>query len=61
LEKLKESGCILDLDKIKPDLNRFSRIKAAFIQSKDNKLSPVKTILGDDYSYDEIRLARLFI
>jgi len=61
LEKLKESGCILDLDKIKPELNRFNQIKAAFIQSKDNKLSPVKTILGDDYSYDEIRLARLFI
>lgn len=61
LEKLKESGYILDLNKIKPDLNRFNRIKAAFIQSKDNKLSPVKTILGDDYSYDEIRLARLFI
>ena len=61
LEKLKESEYILDLDKIKPDLNRFNQIKAAFIQSKDNKLSPVKIILGDDYSYDEIRLARLFI
>jgi len=61
LEKLKESGYILDFDKIKPELNRFSQIKTAFIQSKDNKLSPVKTILGDDFSYDEIRLARLFL
>jgi ATP-dependent exoDNAse (exonuclease V) alpha subunit len=44
---------------IPPD--RLEKIKSAFNQSGDFRLSPVKEILGENYSYGEIRLARLFL
>ncbi len=54
----------------KPDLSyldvgiskgRLEKIKRAFKKSGDTKLTPVKEILGDEFSYDELRLARLFL
>lgn len=59
LEKLIESGVQLYLDKIIMDPARLEKIKNAFAQTKDTKLAPVKVILGDDYSYEEIRRGRL--
>ena len=61
LEKLITSGFRLDADKVTMEKNRYEKIKLAFEKSEGKLLTPVKTILGDDYSYDEIRLARLFI
>ncbi|MFH1565064.1 MAG: helix-turn-helix domain-containing protein [bacterium] len=63
LEKIILSGEDIDIDYLKSDLdaNRFARIKNAFEESGDRLLSPVKEILGDDFSYDELRLARLFL
>lgn len=51
----------IDLEYLKPSPERFNRIKAAFQQTNDFKLSPVKRMLGEDFSFQEIRLARLFI
>lgn len=59
LEKIIESGVQLNLDKIVFDLIRLKMIRDAFTKTNDTKLAPVKVILGDDYSYEEIRLGRL--
>jgi ATP-dependent DNA helicase RecQ len=36
----------------------YQAIVEAFLEVGDEKLKPVKELLGDDYSYDEIRLVR---
>lgn len=63
LEKMLAKGEKLDLDYLKTFLspNRLAKIRAAFKKTGDIKLSPVKEILGDKFSYEEIRLARLFL
>lgn len=61
LERLASSDKGLDLKHLQFSDDRFNKIKQAFFQTKDLKLSPVKEILGDDFSYKEIRLARLFL
>lgn len=63
LEKLLESGEKIDVKYLRPTLppERFEKIKKAFEKTKDTRLAPVKGILSNDFSYDEIRLARLFL
>jgi len=61
LEKIAESCGTADLQYLKPRDERFDKIKAAFSGMEDFKLNPVKLYLGDDFSYEEIRLARLFL
>ncbi len=61
LEKLKETDPELDFSYLKPDEKRFKEIKKAFDKSKDTKLTPVVQILGAGYSFDEVRLARVFL
>ena len=50
-----------DIEYLKPEKKRFEKIKKAYKTSGESKLAPVKEILGDDFSYNEIRLARLFL
>ena len=61
LEKLVSEDATIDLQHLRPAQARFDNIQAAFEQAGGSALSPVKTILGDDYSYDEIRLVRVFL
>ncbi len=61
LERLIQAGEDLDLRPLMPPPARFEKIRAAFEESGDTLLSPVKALLGYDYSYDEIRLARIFL
>jgi len=67
LEKLKKSKHEIDLSFIHRDFsrNRLEKIKEAMLSTKkendEYKLSPVRNILGNDFSFDEIRLARLLI
>lgn len=51
----------LDISHLKPTGERFEIIIQTFRQTKKSLLSPVKMLLGDEYSYDEIKLARLFL
>ncbi|MBU3942517.1 AAA family ATPase [Patescibacteria group bacterium] len=60
-EKLISLKDKINLDYLKPKEERFNKVKIAFAQTNDTKLLPVKKILGDDYSFREIRIARLFI
>lgn len=61
LEKIAAFFGTKDLEYLKPERERFDRIKAIFENFTDFKLSPVKEILGDDFSYEEIKLARIFL
>ncbi|MEW6659981.1 MAG: DNA helicase RecQ [Thermodesulfobacteriota bacterium] len=61
IEKLAAAGEEIDLAYLRPRPERFAKIKAAFEQSGGLALSPVKEMLGEDFSFEEIRIARLFI
>lgn len=60
-EKLKELKIDFDLKKFKPKADDLKKIKEAFKVSKDMKLSPVHKKLKGKYTYEELRLARLFV
>jgi ATP-dependent DNA helicase RecQ len=61
IEKLVSSGEKIDIDYLRPPPERFETIKAAFQQSGGTALSPVRGILGEPFSYAELKIARLFI
>jgi len=61
LEKLISAGENFDLTYLKPPQERFNKIKTAFQQSGGENLTPVREILGEEFSYDELRLARIFL
>ncbi|MBU6431643.1 helix-turn-helix domain-containing protein, partial [Patescibacteria group bacterium] len=61
LEKLKAKDPTLDLSAYKPKEEIFKIVSNAFKNSKDTKLSPVFHALGGKYSYEELRLVRLFL
>ena len=61
LEKISETDSVLDFTYLKPIQERFIKIEEAFKKSDGILLAPVREILGEEYSYDEIRLARIFL
>jgi ATP-dependent DNA helicase PIF1 len=63
LEKLAEEKGTgkVDLSYLKEDVKDFEKIKKAWEKTKGDKLTPVKKILGDKYSFEDIRVVRLFL
>ena len=68
LEKLVASGAldpINDLEYLAPDRRRFVTIQAALEKTYTGKgsrlLSPAQALLGPGYTYDDIRIVRLFL
>ena len=61
LEKLIDAGEKLDLDYLKLPHDRYEVMKKAFKHCGDEKLKPVFEYLRGDYSYDELRLARVLL
>jgi ATP-dependent DNA helicase RecQ len=61
IERIKLKDPDFDINYLKPKPERLEEIKKAFIKSEQSMLTPVKEILGNDYSFDEIRLGRLFL
>ena len=61
LERLAEAGETVAIDALLPSTDRMVRIRAALLSAGHDKLKPVKEILGDGYSYDEIRIVRLAV
>ncbi|WP_309735325.1 helix-turn-helix domain-containing protein, partial [Chamaesiphon sp. OTE_75_metabat_556] len=57
LIKLMECGYELDLDRIVPP-DRATAIEQAIAAVGAEKLTPIKVHLGDEYSYEEIKLVR---
>lgn len=66
IEKLVEEGKEINLDAHKPqEDDRITDIHSAFIELGTLSLSPVREFLrslhDEDYSYDELRMARIFL
>ena len=61
IEKLVSSGEKIDIDYLRPPPERFETIKSAFQKSGGTALFPVREMLGEQFSYAELKIARLFI
>ncbi len=61
LEKLKGGKYDIDLKLYSPKSTDLELIKKAFESTKEKKLAPVHKKLKGKYSYEDLRLARLFI
>ena len=61
LEQLVEAGETLDLSHVLPSPDRVSAIEAAFKSTGSGLLSPIRELLGDGYSYEELRLVRMHL
>jgi hypothetical protein len=61
LEKLTADKEKIDLRYLQPSKKRFEKIRMVFQQSGSWQLTPVREILGESFSYQELRLARLCI
>ncbi len=51
----------LNIEHLRPDPHRLALIERAIKTAKTSMLGPVKAILGDAYSWEEIKLAKLFL
>lgn len=62
VEKLQGKDALPDIDYLKPELadGEFERIVTAFRESEDGRLTPVHERFGGRYSFEELRVARLF-
>ena len=61
IEKLVSAGEKIDIEYLRPPPERFETIKDAFQKSGGAALSPVREMLGEQFSYAELKIARLFI
>lgn len=61
LEKLSERNELPDISYLKPKNSRMAKIQAAFDKASDTKLAPVKQKLDNSFTFEELRLARLFL
>jgi len=62
LEKALDQGKSLDASHIaSPSPDRLARIETAFQKTGNDMLAPARTLLGEEFSYDEIRVARLIL
>ncbi len=60
IEKLLAADQTLDISYLKPAPAIFDPIAAAFEQTGGRALNPVRDLLGERYSYEDLRLVRLF-
>jgi ATP-dependent DNA helicase RecQ len=60
IEKLMLNGENPDIEYLKPPKEQLEEIVEAFKKSSGEALSPVHSLLNEKYTYEELRLARLF-
>lgn len=61
IEELVKENSSLDIEYLSLPKKNLNQIEKAFIKSGGRELSPVYKLLGGDFSYQELRLARIFI
>jgi len=61
LERLIEEGMDIDLRPMLPPMEKVEEIKRAVEEIGGNLLPPVKELLGDEYSYYEIKIVWVFL
>ena len=61
MERIAYRGIRLDLSHVAPEPERLDIIEEAFRESGSAMLGPVKERLGDEFDYEELKLARLHL
>ena len=61
MERIAYQGIQLDLTRVTPEPERLGVIEEAFRESGSAMLGPVKERLGDEFDYEELKLARLHL
>ncbi len=61
LERLSDDGMDIDLRPILPPAEKVGKTTRTFEEMGGEFLKPIKELLGDDYSYDEIKMVRIFL
>ncbi|MDP1845949.1 MAG: DNA helicase RecQ [Candidatus Moranbacteria bacterium] len=61
IEKLTSAGEEININYLRPPAKKMEKIARAFQKSGGSALSPVREILGDEFSYEELRVARMFL
>ena len=61
LERMAAQGETLELEHLLPEAARLEKMKAAFEVCGSDFLAPVREFLGRGYTYDELRLARIYL
>ena len=57
IEKLVSAGEEIDIDYLRPSVEKFETIKGAFQKSGGTALSPIRDILGEQFSYEALRIS----
>ena len=61
MERIAYQGVRLDLTHVPPEPERLGIIEEAFRESGSAMLGPVKEQLGDEFDYEELKLARIHL
>ena len=61
LEQLIAAGEMLPLERELPAPERVTRITEAFAQTESSALTPVRNLLGDAFTFEELRLVRAWL
>ena len=61
IERMVDEGTVLDLEHAIPGVERLGQIEEAFDVCGSVLLRPVWEFLGDRFTYDELRLARVYL
>ena len=59
LERLVQEGGQVELNHLLPSEERRIKIESAFKEIGEVRLTPVRDMLGEDYSWDELAVVRL--
>ena len=61
IERMSYGGESLDLEHLAPAPDVLRKIRDAFYASGDTLLRPVRESLEEEFTYDELRLARMYL
>ncbi len=61
IDRMVDQDTELDLEHLRPEGSRMKAIRKGFEVCGGSALKPVREYLGEEFSYDEIRLARIFL
>jgi len=61
LERMKTEGVMPDIAHLTPPAAALAAMRAALRASENMRLAPAREALGEKYSYEELRVARLFL
>ena len=59
LERFIQEGGQIDLDHLMPAETKRRKIEAAFKEMGESRLTPVRDVLGDDYTWEELAVVRM--